>query len=80
MKLSQRLKDESAFVQAKLAGVVICERCHATLDDYAETCTADLGDPCPGFARIEEAKSEFNQRVLPYSAATGAQFGQGFKP
>lgn len=41
MKLSQRLKDEEAFVRAELPGT-ICERCGATLDTYADQCSADL--------------------------------------
>lgn len=36
-------------------GRVICDRCGATLWTYAEKCTADLADACPGFQAIERA-------------------------
>ena len=42
-------------VAPKLKGRVICDRCGATIDTYADACTADLDDPCPGFLTIEEA-------------------------
>jgi hypothetical protein len=33
----------------------ICHRCGATVDTYADACTASLDDACPGFIAIEEA-------------------------
>jgi hypothetical protein len=59
MKLSQRLKDEQAFVTAQLPGC-ICHRCGATLATYADKCSADLSDACPGFLAIEAQKQNFN--------------------
>lgn len=61
MKLSQRLQDERTFVTEACVGV-ICTRCGATLDTYADSCTADLDDACPGFVTIENAKTEFNAK------------------
>ena len=43
-------------VEAALAGKVICDRCGATLETYAEACTAELSERCPGFEAIENAK------------------------
>lgn len=59
MRLSQRLRDERAYVEAACGGV-ICERCGATLATYADRCSADLADACPGFNAIEAAKQSFN--------------------
>lgn len=61
MKISKRLQMESAFVEGKLGSSVICTRCGATLDTYADACSADLADPCPGFMTIENVRAEFNQ-------------------
>ena len=36
---------------------VICSRCGATLDTYAEACTAALDERCPGLEAIECAPS-----------------------
>lgn len=45
-------------VEAALGGgKIICDRCHATLDTFADTCTADLADECPGFTAINQVKS-----------------------
>lgn len=46
---------ERTAVEATLAGKVICDRCGATLADYAEKCTAPLNEWCPGFRAIEKA-------------------------
>ena len=59
MKLSQRLQDERAFVERSLGDAVICRNCGATLMTYAEACTADLQELCPGFLAIEQAKKDF---------------------
>lgn len=59
MKLSQHLQDEKVFVEAVLGDYVICIRCRATLGTYAEKCTAELSDQCPGFIVIENAKKDF---------------------
>ncbi len=43
-------------VRAALGDGEICDRCGATIDTYAEVCTAtDLTDDCPGFVAIEAA-------------------------
>ncbi len=43
-------------LKAALGDGEICGRCGATLDTYAEVCTAaDLTDDCPGFVAIEAA-------------------------
>ena len=64
MKISQRLKDEDAFVFSVLPGV-ICERCGAKLTTMNNVCTTDLLDPCPGFLAIDEAKRKFNEGYKP---------------
>lgn len=61
MKLSERLKHEGAFVKEKLGTDPICNRCGATLDTFADDCSADLDDPCPGFLAIDGAKADFNR-------------------
>ena len=42
-------------VERRLAGRVICNRCGATLETYADQCNADLAERCPGFEAIERA-------------------------
>lgn len=69
MRFSQRLQDEQTFVQAQCPGV-ICSRCGATLDTYADVCSADLDDACPGFTKIDDAKLEFNRKYDAKSRAT----------
>jgi hypothetical protein len=49
---------EWALVEQRLAGRVICARCRATLATFADACTADLDDACPGFLAIDAAKAE----------------------
>lgn len=50
---------QNTYVQRTLGGKVICDRCGATLDNYADVCSAALGDPCPGFRAIDDAKTDF---------------------
>ncbi len=59
MKLSQNLQDERNFIRDALTGKIICARCKCTLQSYADDCTADLSEMCPGFEAIESARSEF---------------------
>ncbi len=59
MKLSQQLQNERAFVERALGDSVICKRCDATLKTFADACTADLAEPCPGFLAIEQAKADY---------------------
>lgn len=54
------LKKRNAFIEERLGGDVICDRCGATLDTFAEACTAGLDDPCPGFMAVDAAVEEFN--------------------
>jgi len=61
MNLSKRLQAERAFVERSLGDSVICKRCSATLGTFADDCTADLAEPCPGFLAIERAKKEFRE-------------------
>lgn len=46
----------TAMVEAEIGKATICDRCGATLDTFADTCSAALDDPCPGFERIDAAK------------------------
>jgi hypothetical protein len=41
-----------------LKGTVICARCGATIETYADTCSAELDDACPGFVRIEGLRQD----------------------
>lgn len=59
MRLSQRLQQERAFVKRSLADSIICKRCETTLETFADVCTADLQDPCPGYLAIEQCKTDF---------------------
>ncbi len=68
MKLSQRLIDERDFVERTLGDSEICARCHATLENIADDCIADLGEACPGFLAIERAKQEFARQSSPSAA------------
>jgi hypothetical protein len=61
VRVSDRLRAESAFVRSKLGDSIICQRCMATLNDYADKCPAGLSEPCDGFLAIEKAKEEFKQ-------------------
>lgn len=42
-----------AIVEQKLAGKVVCVRCHATVATFADRCEADLDERCPGFEAID---------------------------
>lgn len=59
MKLSERLKAERDFVERSLGDSVICPTCNATLNTFADACTAGLQEPCPGYLAIENAKTDF---------------------
>lgn len=63
MKYSPYLQAEREYVERTLADSVICDRCRATLKTFADACTADLADLCPGFMAIEQAKLEFTVKV-----------------
>lgn len=51
------------LVQARLAGVVICTRCRATLGTYADLCEADLDERCPGFNVVDRAQMDAAREV-----------------
>lgn len=59
LKLSPRMKAQSDYVQEKLGASVICQRCCATKDTFADVCQADLSEMCEGFQTIEAAREEF---------------------
>jgi hypothetical protein len=61
MKKSERMQREGEFIREKFGTGSICQRCGATLDTFADACTADLTDPCPGFLAIDRAKAEFGR-------------------
>jgi hypothetical protein len=53
-----RERDRARIARVKAAlgdGREICPRCHATLRNYADICTADLDERCPGFEAVENA-------------------------
>ena len=67
-KLSERLREETERPGADIAIFVeksigmdttICSRCAATLRSYADNCTAELDEVCPGFLTIERVKAAF---------------------
>lgn len=59
MRLSDRLRAEKHYVEDTLGASMICARCGARLETFADSCTADLSDACPGFLAIEKAKEQF---------------------
>jgi len=66
LRLSPRLEAELAFVVQELGELQsICARCETKLDSYADKCTADLSDCCPGYLAIENAKAKFNEANPP---------------
>lgn len=42
-----------ALVREWIGAGVICARCGTTLGHFADKCTADLDEPCPGASAIE---------------------------
>lgn len=64
MRRSERMQNEHAFIVAKFGDDPICPRCSATLDTFADVCSADLTDACPGFLAIDNAKAEFNRSYV----------------
>ncbi len=60
LKLSPKLEAELNFVVKELGSLPsICRRCKTPLNKYADNCTADLSDCCPGYLAIENAKEKF---------------------
>jgi ribosomal protein L40E len=68
VRLSQNLQDERDYVESALNGFVICGKCGATLQTYADKCTADLQEACGGFKEIERAKARFRATSLNFPA------------
>lgn len=60
----ERSNERRQFVFNELRDSVICRRCAATLQTYADICAAQLGRPCEGFKRIDAVNREF-ERVHP---------------
>lgn len=71
-KMIERVKAQAAFVEEKLGTGIICKRCDATCATFADACTADLAEMCPGFITIEDARSEF-QRLAASGSLSGKQ-------
>jgi hypothetical protein len=62
LKLSPVREAELAFVVQELGSLSwICDRCKCKLDAFADKCVADLGDCCPGYLAIENAKAKFHR-------------------
>lgn len=63
MRLSDKPQKEREYVEKSIGmDTTICSRCGANLRNYADKCTADLSDACPGFLAIERMKDKFNGR------------------
>ena len=60
MKPSKRYLERLKFVETSLCGKIICARCQCTVLTFADKCSADLSDSCPGFMAIEAAKEKFD--------------------
>lgn len=52
-----------ALVRQRIGARVICGRCGATLATYADKCSADLDERCPGFNAIDLVQSRAEQEV-----------------
>ena len=50
-------EDERKRVEERLEDQVICRRCGATLDTYADLCNVPLDVPCEGFCTVEAART-----------------------
>jgi ribosomal protein L40E len=51
-------------VAAALGDETICHRCGANYRTYALKCTADLGERCPGFNRVDEVQVPIERDVF----------------
>ncbi len=61
-KLSPVLEAELNFVVKELGRLPsICDRCNTKLNTYADKCSADLSDCCPGYLAIENSKAKFHR-------------------
>lgn len=60
------MKPVYSIVEAELGGGrVICDRCHATLETFADVCSAGLLDQCQGFLAIDKAKADAEAKCFP---------------
>jgi ribosomal protein L40E len=51
------------IVRAEFGGRVICTRCRATLSTYADKCSADLDERCPGFNAVDLVQCRAEKEV-----------------
>lgn len=52
-----------ARVEAIVGTGVICQRCRATLQSFADDCKADLDDACEGFRTVDAAYIQANKEL-----------------
>lgn len=55
------MTEEQKYVEKTLGDSIICLDCSCTLATFADACTADLDDPCPGYIAIDNAKLAFQR-------------------
>lgn len=53
----------SQLTEERIGDGIICHRCHATFATFADKCTADLAERCPGFERIDVVKMQAEHEV-----------------
>ena len=63
-----RQRQVNTEVEAAIGNSEICSHCKATLDTFADKCSAPLEVECPGFKRIDEVRRPIVARIY------------GFKP
>jgi len=51
------------LVRQRIGPGIICPRCQATLATYAEACTADLAERCPGFNAVDLVQMRAEKEV-----------------
>lgn len=51
------------LVRQRIGPGIICERCQATLSTYADRCTADLAEHCPGFNAVDLVQMRAEKEV-----------------
>ena len=59
----EQLERVHALVQQRIGPGVICPRCRATLSTFADQCSADLDQRCPGFNAIELERARAMKEV-----------------
>ncbi len=53
----------AALVRARVGPGVICSRCGARYATYADVCSADLDERCPGFIVIDRVQMDAEKEV-----------------